>query len=103
MNKDLGLSDLEFGWGAGVLFFGYCLFEVPSNAMLWRFGARIWLARIMITWGLLSAATALVSGPNSFYAVRFLLGIAQAGFNPGVSRNDVWAMDNGLQPSLSTL
>lgn len=84
MNKDIGLSNIEFGWGAGVLFFGYCFFEVPSNAMLYRFGARVWLARIMITWGLLSAATALVVGPHSFYALRFLLGVAEAGFNPGV-------------------
>ena len=84
MNKDIGLSSAAFGWGAGILFFGYCLFEVPSNAMLYRFGARVWLARIMITWGLLSAATALVSGPNSFYGLRFMLGVAEAGFNPGV-------------------
>ena len=84
MNKDIGLSNTEFGWGAGVLFFGYCFFEVPSNALLYRFGARVWLARIMITWGLLAAATAFVVGPHSFYAVRFLLGVAEAGFNPGV-------------------
>ncbi|SAL74054.1 major facilitator transporter [Caballeronia udeis] len=84
MNKDLGLTSEMFGWGAGILFVGYCLFEVPSNAMLYRFGPRIWLARIMITWGLLSAATAFVVGPKSFYAIRFLLGVAEAGFNPGV-------------------
>lgn len=84
MNKDIGLSSTEFGWGAGVLFFGYCFFEVPSNALLYRFGARMWLARIMITWGLLAAATAFVVGPHSFYTVRFLLGVAEAGFNPGV-------------------
>ncbi|MCX4163175.1 MULTISPECIES: MFS transporter [Paraburkholderia] len=84
MNRDLRLSTEMFGWGAGILFFGYCFFEVPSNILLYRFGARIWLARIMITWGLLSAATALVVGPKSFYVVRFLLGVAEAGFNPGV-------------------
>lgn len=84
MNKDLGLTSAMFGWGAGILFFGYCFFEIPSNAMLYRFGPRIWLARIMITWGLLAAATALVVGPRSFYVVRFLLGAAEAGFNPGV-------------------
>ncbi|MFK4443643.1 ACS family tartrate transporter-like MFS transporter [Caballeronia udeis] len=84
MNHDIGLSNMAFGWGAGVLFFSYCFFEVPSNAVLYRVGARIWLARIMITWGILSAATALVSGPRSFYLMRFLLGAAEAGFNPGV-------------------
>src|SRR5580698_8350372 len=84
MNRDIGLSSGAFGWGAGILFFGYCLFEVPSNAMLYRVGARVWLARIMITWGLLSAATALVVGPKSFYSLRFMLGVAEAGFNPGV-------------------
>lgn len=84
MNKSIGLSTEAFGWGAGVLFFGYCFFEVPSNILLCRFGARIWLARIMITWGLISAGTAFVMGPNSFYVVRFLLGVAEAGFNPGV-------------------
>ncbi|RAR55380.1 nitrate/nitrite transporter NarK [Paraburkholderia unamae] len=84
MNKALGLSTEAFGWGAGILFFGYCFFEVPSNILLYRFGARIWLARIMITWGLISALTALVIGPKSFYVVRFLLGVAEAGFNPGV-------------------
>ncbi len=84
MNKDVGLSAMEFGWGAGVLFFGYCLFEVPSNAVLYHVGARAWLARIMITWGVLSAATAFVVGPTSFYWLRSLLGVAEAGFNPGV-------------------
>ncbi|MBN3754773.1 MFS transporter [Paraburkholderia sp. Tr-20389] len=84
MNKALGLTTEAFGWGAGILFFGYCFFEVPSNFLLYRYGARIWLARIMITWGLVSAATALVTGPTSFYVVRFLLGVAEAGFNPGV-------------------
>jgi len=84
MNQDLGLSSTAFGWGAGVLFFGYCLLEVPSNAMLYKVGARIWLARIMITWGILSAATAFVSGPKGFYFMRFMLGAAEAGFNPGV-------------------
>ncbi|WP_239479375.1 MFS transporter [Lichenicola cladoniae] len=84
MNRDLGLSDVAFGWGAGVLFFGYCLFEVPSSLVQYRVGARLWLSRIMITWGLLSAATALSVGPKSFYGLRFLLGVAEAGFNPGV-------------------
>jgi len=84
MNADLGLSAAAFGLGAGIFFIGYIAFEVPSNVMLERFGARVWIARIMISWGVLSAAMALVQGPNSFYAVRFLLGIAEAGFFPGI-------------------
>ena len=83
MNKDLGLSPMAFGWGAGILFFGYCFFEVPSNALLYRVGARRWLARILVTWGLTTAATASVVGPKSFYLARFLLGVAQAGYTPG--------------------
>jgi len=85
MNRDLGLSNSQFGLGAGIFFAGYCVFEIPSNMALYRFGARRWIARIMITWGLASAATALVTGPNSFYLVRFLLGVAEAGFFPGVT------------------
>lgn len=85
MNKDLGLTATEFGWAAGVLFVGYCLFEIPSNLALHRFGARRWLARIMITWGLAAAATAFVVGPNSFYVARFVLGVAEAGFFPGAA------------------
>src|ERR1700736_2912866 len=85
MNKQLGLSASQFGLAAGILFLGYCLFEVPSNLLLYRFGARRWLARIMISWGIISAATAFVVGPNSFYALRLLLGIAEAGFFPGVA------------------
>jgi MFS transporter, ACS family, tartrate transporter len=85
MNQQLGLSAGQFGFAAGIFFLGYSLFEIPSNLLLYRFGARRWLARIMITWGLVSAATALVVGPNSFYAARLLLGIAEAGFFPGVT------------------
>ncbi len=85
MNRDIGLSATEFGWGAGILFIGYCFFEIPSNLALHRFGARRWLSRIMITWGLASAATAFVVGPYSFYAARFLLGVAEAGFFPGAA------------------
>ena len=84
MNRDLGLSNAEFGAAAGLFFVGYCLLEVPSNLALYRFGARRWLARIMISWGLLSAATAFVTGPMSFNAVRILCGAAEAGFFPGV-------------------
>jgi MFS transporter, ACS family, tartrate transporter len=83
MNRDLGLSATQFGFGAGILFFGYCLFEVPSNLLLFRVGARRWLARIMISWGLVTVATIFVTGPTSFYALRLLLGIAEAGFVPG--------------------
>jgi MFS transporter, ACS family, tartrate transporter len=85
MNRDIGLSASQFGFGAGLLFVTYCLFEIPSNLALYRFGARRWIARIMITWGLVSAATAFVVGPYSFYAVRLLLGLAEAGFFAGVT------------------
>lgn len=84
MNKELGLTATQFGWGAGILFAGYCMFEVPSNLAMYRFGARRWLARIMITWGLMAAATAFAVGPYSFYVIRFLLGVGEAGFFPGV-------------------
>ncbi|RYC30270.1 MFS transporter [Lichenibacterium minor] len=84
MNRDLGLSNTEFGAAAGMFFVGYCLLEVPSNMVLYRVGARRWLARIMISWGILSAATAFVTGPNGFYALRILTGAAEAGFFPGV-------------------
>src|SRR6266576_185964 len=76
MNQQLGLSAGQFGFAAGIFFLGYSVFEIPSNLMLYRFGARRWLARIMISWGMVSAATAFVVGPNSFYGVRFLLGVA---------------------------
>ena len=85
MNKELGLTSAEFGIGAGILFFSYCLFEVPSNVALYKIGARVWLARIMITWGLISAATIFVTGAYSFYGLRFLLGAAEAGYFPGVA------------------
>ena len=85
MNRDIGLSATQFGVGAGMFFLTYCLFEIPSNLALYRFGARRWIARIMITWGFVSAATAFVVGPYSFYAVRLLLGLAEAGFFAGVT------------------
>lgn len=85
MNTDTGLTATEFGFGAGILFFGYSFFEIPSNMALYRFGARRWISRIMITWGLVSAATAFVRGPQSWYALRLLLGIAEAGFFPGIT------------------
>lgn len=85
MNKELGLSAAQFGFGAGILSLGYCTCEIPSNLALFRFGARRWIARIMITWGLVAAGCALIAGPVSFYWVRFLLGVAEAGFFPGVA------------------
>ena len=85
MNDALGFSPAVYGFGAGLFFVGYAFFEVPSNLILYRVGARKWIARIMITWGLLSAATIFVQGPVSFYALRFLLGVAEAGFFPGLA------------------
>ncbi len=84
MTEHLGLTAAQFGLGAGIMFVGYCLCEVPSNLAMYRYGARLWMARIMITWGLAAAATAFVVGPYSFYFIRFLLGVAEAGFFPGV-------------------
>src|SRR6201995_3139558 len=93
MNKDLGLSQTAFGFGAGIFFIAYFIFEVPSNLLLERFGARKWIARIMLSWGMLSGLMAFI--PNiahatglgneySFYLVRVLLGVAEAGFFPGI-------------------
>ena len=84
MKPDLGLSATAYGFGAGIFFLAYFLFEVPSNLLLVRYGARTWIARIMFSWGVLSGAMAFVSGETSFYVVRFLLGIAEAGFFPGI-------------------
>lgn len=84
MNEDIGLSPLIYAWGAGIFFLAYFAFEVPSNVIMERVGARLWMARIMITWGLVSGATALVVGPASFMVARFLLGAAEAGFVPGM-------------------
>jgi ACS family tartrate transporter-like MFS transporter len=84
MNRDLGLSSYVFGLGAGAFFWGYFLLEVPSNLILERVGARRWIARIMITWGIVSGCFAFVQGPISFFTLRFLLGLAEAGFFPGI-------------------
>jgi ACS family tartrate transporter-like MFS transporter len=84
MNADLGFSSATFGFGSGIFFLGYCLFEIPSNIILERVGARLWIARIMVTWGLISAGLMLVRTPPLFYMLRFLLGAAEAGFFPGV-------------------
>lgn len=84
MLSDLGFSETVFGLGAGIFFIGYFFFEVPSNIIMHRVGARVWIARIMVTWGLVSATTLLVKTPWQFYGVRFLLGLAEAGFFPGI-------------------
>ena len=84
MNAALGLTPVDYGRGAGIFFLGYFLFEIPSNLALARVGARIWIARIAIVWGLVSIATMFASGPRTFAAVRFLLGAAEAGFFPGI-------------------
>jgi ACS family tartrate transporter-like MFS transporter len=84
MNEDLGFSPEVFGFGAGIFFVGYILCEVPSNLALQKFGARIWIARIMISWGLVATAMGFITGAASFYALRFLLGVAEAGFFPGI-------------------
>lgn len=84
MNADIGLSTTAYGLGAGVFFAGYFFFEVPSNLILHRVGAKIWIARIMITWGLVSSSTSLIQNEYHFYVVRFLLGVAEAGLFPGL-------------------
>ncbi|GGY28656.1 MFS transporter [Pseudoduganella albidiflava] len=84
MQADLALSDTVYGIGAGIFFIGYFVFEVPSNLVMEKVGARRWIARIMVSWGLVSAATMFATGPVSFYVLRFLLGVAEAGFFPGV-------------------
>lgn len=84
MLTDLQFSEAAYGLGAGLFFVGYILFEVPSNLVLERVGAKVWIARIMITWGLLSACTMFVTTTTEFYIIRFLLGAAEAGFLPGV-------------------
>jgi len=84
MSADLGLSEGVYGLGAGIFFVGYFIFEVPSNALLHKLGARTWITRIMLTWAVISGACAFISGPTSFYVARFMLGIAEAGFFPGI-------------------
>ncbi|MBV8815255.1 MAG: MFS transporter [Verrucomicrobia bacterium] len=84
MQSDLHLSDSVYGLASGIFFFGYLLFEVPSNLLLERIGARLWIARIMISWGIISGATLFVTSAGAFYALRFLLGFAEAGFFPGI-------------------
>lgn len=84
LQTDAGISAAAFGLGAGLFFIGYALFEVPSNIMMKKYGARLWLTRIMATWGLVVVLTGFVTSPVQFYMLRFLLGVAEAGFFPGV-------------------
>jgi MFS transporter, ACS family, tartrate transporter len=84
VQDDVGMSSTAYAFGAGLFYFGYLVFEVPSNLIMRRTGARVWISRIVITWGLVSAATMLVIGPASFFTVRILLGVAEAGFFPGI-------------------
>jgi ACS family tartrate transporter-like MFS transporter len=84
MSEDIGLSAAAYGLGAGMFFIGYALLEIPSNAGMYRFGARKWIARILISWGIFATAMALVNGETSFYIIRFLLGAAEAGFFPAI-------------------
>ncbi len=84
MAKDLSLSDAAYASGAGLFFIGYFFFEVPSNVLLKKFGARVWIARIMVTWGLVSSAMMFLTGETMFYVMRFVLGLAEAGFFPGI-------------------
>jgi MFS family permease len=84
MNADIGLSAAAYGLGAGLFFIGYFLFEVPSNLIMHKVGAKVWMARIMVSWGVLACAMAFVQGPASFYLLRVLLGLAEAGFFPGI-------------------
>jgi MFS family permease len=84
MSSTLGMDSAAYGFGAGLFFVGYFFFEIPSNLALYRFGARIWIARIVFSWGVLTTLTAFVSHPWQFYTLRFLLGAAEAGFFPGI-------------------
>src|SRR5229473_1470473 len=84
MNKDLGLSSQQFSIASGIFFIGYFLLEVPSNLMLHKIGARLWIARILLSWGLVASLTGLVQSAHQLYAVRVLLGFAEAGYYPGI-------------------
>jgi MFS transporter, ACS family, tartrate transporter len=90
MNKALGFSSAVYGFGGGIFFIGYFIFEVPSNILLSKVGARVWIARILISWGIIAAGTAFIVGPISFYSIRFALGVAEAGFFPGIILYLTW-------------
>jgi MFS transporter, ACS family, tartrate transporter len=103
LSTDLGFSNTQFGFGAGVFFFGYFLAEIPSNLILNRVGARRWISRILITWGVLSGLTAFVWNDWSFYGVRFLLGLAEAGFFPGMLLYMTWWFPAGYRSRMTAL
>jgi MFS transporter, ACS family, tartrate transporter len=84
MNRDLGMSSQQFGLAAGIFFWGYFLFEIPSNLILHKIGARFWIARILITWGIIATLTGLVQSASQLYIARFMLGLAEAGYFPGI-------------------
>ena len=84
MNKAIGLTSTAYGFGSGIFFLGYIVFQVPANLLMMRVGARVWIALVVVFWGLVSVGSAFVIGPHSFYALRFLLGVAESGFFPGV-------------------
>src|SRR5215472_7708290 len=84
MNKELAITSQQYGFIAGIFFFGYFIFEIPSNVLLHRIGARVWIARILITWGIITIVSGFVRTTHQLYVVRFLLGLAEAGFFPGI-------------------
>jgi D-galactonate transporter len=103
MLKDLNLSDAVYGLGAGIFFLGYFLFEIPSNLILHRVGAKVWIARIMITWGIISAAMMFTNSATTFYVLRFLLGAAEAGFFPGIVLYLTYWYPNARRGRMTTL
>jgi len=103
MNRDLGISESVYGFAAGVFFLSYCLFEIPANLVLARLGARRWLAILMVVWGIVSMGTAFVHTVSAYIAVRFLLGIAESGFYPGVIYYFTFWMPRGLRTRILAL
>ncbi|HEY0293742.1 MAG TPA: MFS transporter [Bordetella sp.] len=103
MLQDLNLSDAVYGLGAGIFFIGYFIFEIPSNVILHRVGAKLWIARIMITWGLVSAAMMFTNSATTFYVLRFLLGAAEAGFFPGIILYLTYWYPNARRGRMTTL
>lgn len=103
MMDDLGFSETVYGFGAGIFFIGYFLFEVPSNIILHRVGARVWIGRIMITWGIVSGAFMFVKTPLMFYSLRFLLGLAEAGFYPGIILYLTYWFPSGRRARMTSL
>src|ERR1700756_1057050 len=84
MNRELAISSQQYGFLAGIFFFGYFIFEIPSNLLLHKMGARVWIARILVSWGILAVLTGFVRTVPQLYVVRFLLGLAEAGYFPGI-------------------